>query len=127
MKTKEIKILDNNYKIIFVESKEESEQFCHLDDTCDGITLSNQRIILVRAYENDPIPYSEFEDGAICLDYSIKRILRHEILHVFLNESGLRACVNPFYQAWSRNEEMIDWFAIQIPKIVKVYEELNIL
>ena len=54
------------------------------------------------------------------------KVLRHEILHAFLYESGLRE--NSYGSpAWAENEEMIDWFAIQIPKIVKVYKELNIL
>lgn len=54
------------------------------------------------------------------------KVMRHEILHAFLYESGLRENSNSTI-AWAENEEMIDWFAIQIPKIVKVYEELHIL
>ena len=52
--------------------------------------------------------------------------MRHEILHAFLYESGLRenSCTS---FAWAENEEMIDWFAIQFPKILKIYGELNIL
>ena len=53
--------------------------------------------------------------------------LRHEIIHAFLNESGLKwdayACEKP----WAKNEEMVDWFAIQFPKIYKVFEELKII
>jgi hypothetical protein len=28
---------------------------------------------------------------------------------------------------WSQNEEMVDWLAIQSPKIFKAFQELNIL
>ena len=28
---------------------------------------------------------------------------------------------------WSKNEEMIDWLAIQIPKIYKAYQEAGCL
>jgi hypothetical protein len=51
--------------------------------------------------------------------------LRHEILHAFFNESGLQWNSLPVEQAWAKNEEMVDWFAIQFPKILKVYKELG--
>lgn len=54
------------------------------------------------------------------------KVLRHEIIHAFLYESGLCENSNRSY-AWSENEEMVDWFAIQSPKIFKVFKELNIL
>lgn len=56
-----------------------------------------------------------------------KRTLRHEIMHAFLNESGLSDNSNQFDSAWAKNEEMVDWFAIQSPKIFKVFAELGIL
>lgn len=56
-----------------------------------------------------------------------KRTLRHEILHAFLNESGLSYSASRTAGAWSKNEEMVDWIAIQFPKIYKVYEELGIM
>lgn len=55
------------------------------------------------------------------------KILRHEIIHAFLNESGLSDDANTSPGAWAKNEEMVDWLAIQFPKIAKVYEELGIL
>ncbi len=56
-----------------------------------------------------------------------KKTLRHEITHAFFNESGLQSSANAYDKAWSRNEEMVDWFAIQSPKIFKVFQELDIL
>lgn len=56
-----------------------------------------------------------------------KRTLRHEIIHAFLNESGLSDSSNQYGGAWAKNEEMVDWFTIQSPKIFKVYLELDIL
>src|SRR5574344_71253 len=52
--------------------------------------------------------------------------LRHEIIHAFLYESGLEesSCST---DAWATNEEMVDWFAHQFPKICEVYKELDIL
>lgn len=56
-----------------------------------------------------------------------KKTLRHEIMHAFLNESGLSDSSNRFDGAWAKNEEMIDWLAIQAPKIYKTFQKLNII
>ena len=55
-----------------------------------------------------------------------KLFLRHEIVHAYLYESGLRENSEKQY-AWADNEEMVDWFAIQGPKIFKTYKELGVL
>jgi len=54
------------------------------------------------------------------------KIARHEIVHAFLYESGLD-CNSLKQYNWAENEEMVDWFAIQGPKIFKIYKELDIL
>lgn len=53
--------------------------------------------------------------------------LRHEIMHAYMNESGLSSNAFVYNQSWPKNEEMIDWFAIQSPKIFATYKELGIL
>lgn len=52
----------------------------------------------------------------------MRTTLRHEIVHAFLGESGLSANSNES-DAWARNEEMVDWIAIQGPKIYKAWQE----
>lgn len=54
-----------------------------------------------------------------------KKVLRHEIIHAFLNESGLSDSSNQYSGAWAKNEEMVDWFAIQSPKIYKAFTEVG--
>ncbi len=54
-----------------------------------------------------------------------RETLRHEIIHAFLNESGLGWNTLLSEQAWAKNEEMVDWIAIQFPKILKVFIELG--
>lgn len=53
------------------------------------------------------------------------KLIRHEIIHAFLYESGLD-CNSEESCSWAENEEMVDWFAIQSPKIMKVFKELNV-
>ena len=52
--------------------------------------------------------------------------LRHEIVHAFLAESGLYRSSNEYKGPWPMNEEMVDWFAVQSPKIFRAYQELGI-
>ena len=44
-----------------------------------------------------------------------KEVLRHEIIHAFFSESGL--------DDYSCNEQLVNWLAIQFPKIKRVCEE----
>lgn len=60
-------------------------------------------------------------------DAYMKETVRHEILHAFLYESGLDAGSIDVKGGGARNEEMIDWFAIQAPKIVKVWQQCHLI
>ena len=56
-----------------------------------------------------------------------RHCLRHEIIHAFLEESGLAACSAKTMKPWARNEEMVDWFAKMSTDIYKVYGSLGLL
>lgn len=56
-----------------------------------------------------------------------KKTLRHEIMHAFLNESGLSDSSSVPDCGWAKHEEMIDWFAIQSPKIFQAFKEVGCL
>ena len=56
----------------------------------------------------------------------MKHTLRHEIVHAFLSESGLRQEAR-HVSGWATNEEMVDWMAIQGPKIYKAWQEAGAL
>ena len=51
------------------------------------------------------------------------KVLRHEVIHAFLYESGLHECAM-FDDV--HFEQMVDFFAIQSPKILKVFQKLKI-
>ena len=54
------------------------------------------------------------------MDAFIRKVIRHEIVHAFLFESGL--CENSASSnAWATNEEMVEWFARQGQKIHKAW------
>ena len=50
-----------------------------------------------------------------------KAVIRHELTHAFLFESGLDTC------SWAQNEEMVDWIALQFPKLLQVFKEADCL
>ena len=51
--------------------------------------------------------------------------VRHEVIHAYLMESGLNTSSNGV-DCWARNEEMVDWFAMQMPKLVKTFCDLGV-
>lgn len=76
-------------------------------------------------------PYSkkifllDFEDAPETVersDLSKMSTLRHEIIHAFLHESGLSEA-----SYWAMNEEMVDWFALQMPKLLSSMMEAGAL
>lgn len=107
------RILGTEYKILELsENEDDTLKDKELDGYFDGTT---KRIVLRTDYDISP--------GAVGDIIELKRkVLRHELIHAYLYESGLS------YQCyWAENEEMVDWFAIQIPKLVNLFEKLNII
>lgn len=94
-------------------------------EKAQGYAEPNEKIIIIENVKptnpNEPLELTEYAQS---IDQ--KRVLRHEILHAFLMESGLDANANAV-ENWATNEEMVDWFAIQSPKIFKVYKELKLI
>lgn len=70
--------------------------------------------------------FPDFEDETeeYCKKYE-RGILRHEIIHAFLNESGLQDSASVFNAAWVKNEEMVDWMSLQLPKIVEACKAVD--
>ena len=54
-----------------------------------------------------------------------RKVIRHEIIHAFLYESGL-AENSLSASAWGKNEEMVDWMAVQSPKIFRAFREAGV-
>lgn len=65
------------------------------------------------------------ETGPENIDAIEKQTLRHEIVHAFFNESGLCFNANTVTGAWSVNEEMVDWIALQGPKIYAAWQAVG--
>ena len=81
-----------------------------IDDDVDAQTHPYERVINIA---------DDIEEGA-----DVKRIIRHEIIHAFMFESGLG--FNFEHKPFGQDETMIDWFAIQYPKMKIVFRLLDI-
>lgn len=118
---KEIHILGECYKIRFVKYEDDA----YLKNNClDGYCDLVEREIII-AFSNT-VP--DREDSSLTVHIlSEQKTLRHEIVHAFLMESGLDSNSISLNNAWARNEEMVDWIAIQGLKIVKAWQEADAL
>lgn len=84
----------------------------------DGLTDETTKELLVESYEKN-------RDDPNCkknLQVQINKVKRHEIIHAFLFESGLAE-----NSEWAQNEEMIDFFAIQFPKLLEAFKAADAL
>lgn len=53
------------------------------------------------------------------LDEYKKQVIRHELVHAFLFESGLGG------NSWANDEEIVDWIAHMFPKLKEAFEKVN--
>ena len=112
-----INILGSQWKIVY-GSENEYPALKEMDGYMDS---STRTIVVSNMY------YAEKQPGAKVnmLEY-IRQVTRHEIIHAFLFESGLDVSSSKT-DAWAVNEEMVDWFSIQFPKIQRCMQEARVL
>ena len=110
-----VNILGTDYEII----KGSEKEYPRLK-VCDGYTDASIKRIVILDYDT-----LEKNDAHI-KDFSVleKQVIRHEIIHAFFHESGLWVNSNDVEQ-WAMNEEMIDWIALQFPKMYQAFKDAN--
>lgn len=115
-----INVLGTEYRIMFKNDEDVAkDMLCNVGE-CGGYCSPTEKLIVIAMFDQ---LHGENEESK---EYLKKWNMRHEITHAFLNESGLSDNSNKS-DCWAKNEEMVDWFAIQSPKIYKVFAELDIL
>lgn len=78
-------------------------------DIADGVCKTFDKEIILRRQE---YLGGDTEQGK---QYRRAHVIRHELIHAFMEESGFN--YNP-------SEDMVDWIAAMIPRINAVFEEL---
>ena len=99
-----VNVLGTDYEI---EVKKRSEDSL-LESSCGYTDTSVKKIVVF-----DPAGETD-ADCVADLEYHQQKVIRHEILHATLYESGLAENSD-----WAFKEEIVDWIAIQIPKLAK--------
>lgn len=113
---KTVDILGSKWTIKYVDDDpafEQAEGFTN--DVAREITIENVKM------RDGPL---DFDTQSQYINQ--KRVLRHELIHAYLYESGLGDSSNSC-DAWAVNEEMVDWFARNIPKMIVTFKELKCL
>lgn len=95
-------------------TQDEDEHLKDVDGYCDYYA----KVIAVQKIEKTT-PDSTANPGAY-----MKHIVRHEIVHAFLFESGVSSD-SMQTEAWATNEEMVDWFAINGTKVYEAWKNAN--
>lgn len=112
---RQVKILGTKYNIVFVDEDYKRLKAC----SADGIVDDTTKDIIIGYWQ--PSDNSVFN-----LDEYQKKVMRHEIVHAFLFESGL-AESSVGVNTWAQNEEMVDWIARQHNKLHKAFKKAGAL
>lgn len=103
-----INIMGERWKMILSNSKENPR----LKDNWGYCDWTIRTIVICAEREED--------SNLIDFEKFVNKIMRHEIIHAFMYESGLME--NELLD----NEQRVDWLAYQYPKIKKIFEKLGI-
>ncbi len=112
-----VSIMGVCYEIKIVD--EFPEHLKEIGEYADGLCNRHERTIYVKRKNDVDLT----EKGR---RRSQKCTLRHEIIHAYLEESGLSANSNTV-TTWAQNEEMVEWMSIQMPKIYRTFSEVGCL
>lgn len=108
MDNRKIDILGQEYEVV---TKATVSQFPLLHDRDGYMEFSTKRIV-VADFIQEP-------GGTQNIDAIGNQVLRHEVIHAFLEESGL--------EEMAQNELLVNWIAMQFPKMLDVFYKLGCL
>lgn len=92
---------------------EEDRYLKNCDGYCDK---SSKEIVIVKKRDNNELNNWEWYR---------KKVMRHEIIHAFFNESGLME--NFAHTECGQEELTVDWIAIQFPKMLEAFKATGCL
>jgi len=109
---KKVTILGQVYKIR--ECTEEEYPKLRISNANGLCECYSKEIVLDKETYESPDPKSYAK-----IDLWKKRLTRHEIIHAFFHESGMAD--------YRDDEKIVEWLALQMPKIFKAFEQLEIM
>lgn len=110
-----VDVLGTEYRV-YMGVKEADDEILR---DADGYTDKTSHKIVIA----DKLKDTDLDDyGAY-----VKKVLRHELVHAFLFESGLGASAVWIEEENEHPEQMVDWIAFQFPKMVKAFQTVGAL
>lgn len=107
---KSINVMGTEYKVL-EKGKEEDKILEQADGYCD---LYNKAIVI----DKKLLANTSTKNASALRD----SVMRHELVHAMMYESGL-----DLQCSYARDEELIDWIAIQFPKMVKIFTKAGVM
>ena len=115
-----INVLGTAYNVRRVDcGEDEYMEKMHFGGYCDATA---KEIVILNLKSTDD--WKNESDAVI--QQKEQETMRHELIHAFLNESGLQRD-SMGVDHWSKNEEMVDWIAIQFPKLLEAFKAADAL
>ena len=110
-----VSVLGTNYAIYMNVPDTEDETLKKCSGYCDKTT---KRVIVAKISEDCNLGDS--------MEW-VKYVLRHELIHAFLFESGIGGDTTWDIEGEEHPEHMVEWFGMQFPKLAKLFEEIGVL
>lgn len=104
-----VNILGTEYKLIESDSGKDA-----ILKSADGYCDHTTKTLVIK----DILPETNSVGD---LEQYKKRVIRHEVIHAFLFESGLAG------ESWANDEEIVDWLAYQFPKLLQAFKATGAL
>lgn len=113
--TCKVSVLGTEYSLYLDVSPEDDPLLEDMSGYCDKTV---KRIVVAdRAKDSDLADWMDYR----------KTVMRHELIHAFLFESGL-GCDSVWHvEGQEHPEQTVDWIARQFPKILKAFQTVGAL
>lgn len=102
-----VEVLGTKYEIIESDKVQD-----YILENNDGYCDFSTKKIVIDTFKNT-------SDSMEDLEKYRKQVIRHELVHAFLFESGLDA------SSWGKNEEIVAWIAIQSLKLFEAFMKVD--
>lgn len=129
LNNKKVDVLGTKYTLRIVDTEKDTldalTKKLLVDDPASARCLLLRKIIMADIANWD---FTDYETNEDTFDNpAVDEALTHELYHAFFYESGLDNCT--FLEEdvpWAKHEELVDWCAIQFPKILAARRQLGI-
>lgn len=112
--TCKVDVLGTEYSIYLDISESEDAMLEECDGYCDK---TSKRIVICDCAGANLDRIEDYQ----------KYCIRHELIHAFMFESGIGGCATWDVEGQEHPEHMIEWIAMQFPKMIKAFQTVGAL